>query len=133
MIPTLKKNPIREMESKNLVHEESLTYYPEKTREPLVTELWAIRSIGNKMRAEQMASRARLPLIWMDKIPGEHYRFFNLRCANREKSCEKMKKVLNICFGHPYSKMKSHHKWRVVIWNGYLQRHSAGEHLGLMN
>jgi len=81
VIPRLKNDPIREMESKNLVHEESLAYYPEKTREPLVTILWAIRSIGNRMRAEQMASRARLPLIWMDKIPG----------INGESGIEKVK------------------------------------------
>lgn len=70
MIPTLKKNPIREMESKNSVQKESLAYNPEETREPLVKELWAIRNIRNKIRVEQMASRARLPLIWIDKIPG---------------------------------------------------------------
>jgi len=81
VIPMLKNNPIREMESKNLVHEESLAYYPGKTGEPLVTILWAIRSIGNKMRAEQMASRARLPLIWIDKIPG----------INGESGIEKVK------------------------------------------
>ena len=81
MIPMLKDNPIRETESKNLVHEESLAYNTEETREPLVTELWAIWSIRKKARAEQMASRARLPLIWIDKIPG----------INGESGIEKVK------------------------------------------
>ena len=65
-----KENPVQEMEYDNSVHEENLAYYPKETQEPLVRELWAIKSINNKLRAKQIASRAGLPLIWLDKAPG---------------------------------------------------------------
>ena len=82
----IKENPSRKMERESLIREEGLAYYPEETREPLVKELWAIRSIGNKMRAEQMASRAGLPLIWLDKIPG----------INGERGIEKVRAERNV-------------------------------------
>jgi|GEM_PF-259486 len=81
MMPIPKENPERKMERESLIREESLAYYSKETREPPVKELWAIRSMANKMRAEQMASRARLPLIWIDKIPG----------INGESGIEKVK------------------------------------------
>ena len=65
-----KENPVQEMEYDNSVHEENLAYYPKETQEPLVRELWAIKSINNKLRVKQMASRSGLPLIWLDKAPG---------------------------------------------------------------
>ncbi|MBW2165086.1 MAG: hypothetical protein JRG74_02985 [Deltaproteobacteria bacterium] len=65
-----KENPVQEMEYDNSVHEENLAYCPKETQEPLVKELWAIKSIDNKLRAKQIASRAGLPLIWLDKAPG---------------------------------------------------------------
>jgi len=86
MMPIPKENPERKMERESLIREESLAYYPEETREPLVKELWAIRSMRNKMRAEQMASRARLPLIWLDKIPG----------INGERGIEKVRAERNV-------------------------------------
>ena len=85
-MPILKENPARKMGRENLVHEESLAYNPEDTREPLVKELWAIRNMRNKMRAEQMASRAGLPLIWLDKIPG----------VNGERGIEKVRAERNV-------------------------------------
>jgi len=66
----IKENPVQKMGSESLIREESPAYYPEETRKPLVDELWAIRSTRNKIRVEQMASHAGLPLIWLDKIPG---------------------------------------------------------------
>ncbi len=82
----LKNNPIMETASKNLVHEERLAYNTEETPEPLVKELWAIRSTRNKIRVEQMASRAGLPLIWLDKMPG----------INGEKGIEKVRSERNV-------------------------------------
>ena len=61
---------MQKMQRETLVREESLAYYPKETQEPLVRELWAIKNINNKLRAKQIASRAGLPLIWMDKAPG---------------------------------------------------------------
>jgi spore photoproduct lyase len=69
-MPIKKENPVQEMGYDNSVHEENLAYYPKETQEPLVRELWAIKSINNKLRAKQIASRAGLPLIWLDKVPG---------------------------------------------------------------
>ena len=85
-MPIPKENPAREMGRENLVHEESLAYNPEDTRDLLVKELWAIRSMRNKMSAEQMASRAGLPLIWLDKIPG----------INGERGIEKLQAERNV-------------------------------------
>jgi spore photoproduct lyase len=70
VMPIQKENPVQEMEYDNSVHEENLAYYPKETQESLVRELWAIKSINNKLRAKQIASRAGLPLIWLDKAPG---------------------------------------------------------------
>ena len=80
-MPIQKENPVQEMEYDNSVHEENLAYYPKETQEPLVRELWAIKSINNKLRVKQMASRAGLPLIWLDKAPG----------INGEKGIEKVR------------------------------------------
>jgi len=80
-MPIQKENPVQEMEYDNSVHEENLAYYPKETQEPLVKELWAIKSIDNKLRVKQIASRAGLPLIWLDKAPG----------INREKGIEKVR------------------------------------------
>ena len=80
-MPILNENSDREMERETLVREKSLAYYTEKIQEPLVNELWAIRSISNKLRVKQIASRARLPLIWLDKAPG----------INGEKGIEKVR------------------------------------------
>jgi spore photoproduct lyase len=66
----IKENPVREMGCENLACEESLAYYTEKIQEPLVNELWAIKSINNKFRVKQMAVRSGLPLVWLDKSPG---------------------------------------------------------------
>ncbi len=67
---TLKKFPSEGMEMRSQIHEESLAYSQAETTMPLVNELWVIRSVSNKTRAEQIASRAGLPLTWLDKIPG---------------------------------------------------------------
>ncbi len=82
----IKENPVQKMGSESLIREESPAYYSEETPEPLVKELWAIRSTRNKMRAEQMASRAGLPLIWLDKMPG----------INGERGIEKLQAERNV-------------------------------------
>ncbi len=38
-------------------------------REPLVSELWAIRGHCDELRALKIAKRAKLPLQWLDKMP----------------------------------------------------------------
>ena len=82
----IKENPVQKMGSESLIREESPAYYPEETPEPLVKELWAIRSTRNKIRVEQMASHTGLPLIWLDKIPG----------INGERGLEKVRAERNV-------------------------------------
>jgi len=82
----IKENPVQKMGNESLIREESPAYYSEETREPLVKELWAIRNMRNKMRAEQMANHAGLPLIWLDKIPG----------INGERGIEKVRAERNV-------------------------------------
>ena len=48
--------------------------------ELLVNELWASRQISNRIRVENIAKHAGLPLIWIDKAPG----------VNGEKGIEKL-------------------------------------------
>lgn len=85
-MPMQKNNPIEETESKNLVQEESLAYNIEETQEPLLKELWAIRSVSNKARAVQMADCAGIPLIWLDKMPR----------INGERGIEKVRAERNV-------------------------------------
>ena len=85
-MPIQKENPVQEMEYDNSVHEENLAYYPKETQEPLVRELWAIKTINNKLRAKQIASRSGLPLIWLNKIPG----------INGERGIEKLQAERNV-------------------------------------
>jgi len=86
MMPIPKENPARKIERESLIREESLAYNPEKRQEPLVKELWAIRNMRNKMRAEEIARRAGLPLIWLDKLPG----------INGERGIEKVRAERNV-------------------------------------
>ncbi len=72
---------MQEMGYDNSVHEENPVYYPKETLEPLVRELWSIKSINNKLRVNQIAGRAGLPLIWLDKTPG----------VNGERGIEKVR------------------------------------------
>ena len=65
----LKERPA-EMKVANRIQEESLAYSQEEIQKPLVTELWAIRGKTNEVRVKQIASRSRLPLVWLDKMPG---------------------------------------------------------------
>lgn len=46
---------------------EAYTLTPD--REPLVSELWAIRGHCEEIRAKKIAKRAKLPLQWFDKTP----------------------------------------------------------------
>lgn len=46
---------------------EAYTLTPD--REPLVSELWAIRGHCDELRAQKIAKRAKLPLQWLDKTP----------------------------------------------------------------
>jgi len=67
---TLKECPAEDMEAANRIQEESLAYYQGKIQKPLVTELWAIRGRTNEVRVKQIASQSKLPLTWIEKIPG---------------------------------------------------------------
>ncbi|MCK4488412.1 MAG: hypothetical protein KAU38_16840 [Desulfobacterales bacterium] len=58
-----------EMEIANRIQEESLAYSQGEIQKPLVSELWAIRGKTNEVRVKRIASRSRLPLIWLDKMP----------------------------------------------------------------
>jgi len=64
----------------NQIKEESLAYTQKEEQKPLVTELWAIRNLSNKIRVKNLAKRAGLPLIWVDKVPG----------SNSKKGMEKL-------------------------------------------
>jgi hypothetical protein len=66
----LKERPAEEMEVANRIQEESLAYSQGEIQKPLVTELWAIRGKTNEVKVKQIASRSRLPLVWLDKMPG---------------------------------------------------------------
>jgi len=50
-------------------------------KEPLVSELWAIRGKTNEVRVKQIASQSKLPLTWIEKIPG----------INGERGTEKLR------------------------------------------
>ena len=65
-----KVNSGQGMEIGNQIKEEGLAYSQQETKKPLVTELWATRQISNKIRVKNIAKKAGLPLIWVDKIPG---------------------------------------------------------------
>jgi spore photoproduct lyase len=58
---------------------EAYTLTPD--REPLVSELWAIRGHCDELRAQKIAKRAKLPLQWLDKMPS----------LNRSKGIEKLR------------------------------------------
>ena len=68
------------MEIGNQIKEEALAYSQSEIQKPLVSEIWATQQIGNKIRVKDIANRAGLPLIWVDKAPG----------VNGEKSIEKL-------------------------------------------
>jgi len=50
--------------------QEAALYMRPEVKPPLVTELWAYRQISNKVRAQEMAKRAKLPLVWVDEAAG---------------------------------------------------------------
>ncbi|NVL89534.1 MAG: hypothetical protein HWN69_00870 [Desulfobacterales bacterium] len=77
----LKERPAEEMEVANRVREEGLAYSQGEMQEPLVSELWAIRGKTNEVRVKQIASQSKLPLIWIEKIPG----------VNGERGTEKLR------------------------------------------
>ena len=64
----------------NQIKEESLAFSQQEIQIPLVTELWASRQTGNKIRVKNIAERSGLPLVWVDKVPG----------LNSEKGIEKL-------------------------------------------
>jgi len=70
----------KEIEAVDEIREEALAYSQSEIQKPLVSELWATRQIGNKIRVKDIAKRSGLPLIWLDKAPG----------VNGEKSIEKL-------------------------------------------
>jgi spore photoproduct lyase len=71
----------KRMEVGNKVQAEGLKYSKEGVQKPLVTELWAIRGKTNEVRVKKIASRSKLPLIWLDKMPS----------VNGETGIEKLK------------------------------------------
>lgn len=66
----LQECPSEEMEIANRIHEKSVAYSQGEMQKPLVSELWAIRGKTNEVRVKKIASRSKLPLIWLDKSPG---------------------------------------------------------------
>ncbi len=66
----LKERPAEEMEATNRIQEECLAYSQGEIQKPLVTELWAIRGKTNEVKVKQIASQSKLPLTWIEKIPG---------------------------------------------------------------
>jgi len=68
----LKECPPDETEIANRIQEKSVAYSKEEIQTPLVTELWATRQIGNKIRVRNIAKKSGLPLIWIDKVPGHN-------------------------------------------------------------
>ena len=66
----LQECPPEEMEVANRIQEKSVAYSQGEIQKPLVSELWAIRGKTNEVRVKKIASRSKLPLIWLDKSPG---------------------------------------------------------------
>ncbi len=66
----LQECPPEEMEIANWIQEKSVAYSQGEMQKPLVSELWAIRGKANEVRVKKIASRSKLPLIWLDKSPG---------------------------------------------------------------
>ena len=66
----LQECPPEEMEIANRIQEKSVAYSQGEMQKPLVSELWAIRGKANEVRVKKIASRSKLPLIWLDKSPG---------------------------------------------------------------
>ena len=60
----------KEIEAVNEIREEGKAYSRAEFQKPLVSEIWAMRQISNTIRVKSIASRAGLPLVWLDKIPG---------------------------------------------------------------
>jgi len=56
-------------------------YSYEDRKQPLVSEIWAVREKCDEIRAEKIAKRANLPIKWFDKAPS----------MNGEKGIEKLK------------------------------------------
>lgn len=71
---------VKGMKAGNQIQDISSAYSEEKMKEPIVSELWAIRQISNRIRVEKMAKSSGLSLIWLDKTPG----------LNGEKGIEKL-------------------------------------------
>jgi len=82
----LKECPAEEMEVANRIQEKSVAYSQGEIQKPLVSELWAIRGKTNEVRVKKIASRSKLPLIWLDKIPG----------INGERGIEKVRAERNV-------------------------------------
>jgi spore photoproduct lyase len=76
----LQECPADEMEVANRIQEESVAYSQGEIQKPLVSELWAIRGKTNEVRVKKIASRSKLPLIWLDKTPS----------VNGEKGIDKL-------------------------------------------
>ena len=53
----------------NQTQKESVVYSQGEIQKRLVSELWAIRGKTNEVRVKKIASRSKLPLIWLDKMP----------------------------------------------------------------
>jgi spore photoproduct lyase len=62
----------KRMEAENQIKEKSLAYSRAGAKKPLVTALWATRQVSNKIRVKNIAKNSRLPLVWVDKIPGSN-------------------------------------------------------------
>jgi spore photoproduct lyase len=63
------------------IREQSAEYVCKSDRQPLVSELWAVRGRCDELRAQKITKRANLPLKWLDKMPS----------LNGTKGIEKLK------------------------------------------
>lgn len=62
------------------IKEHAISYNAIAIKQPLVSELWAVRGSCNELMAKKIAKRANLPLKWFNKTPS----------VNGEKGIEKL-------------------------------------------
>jgi spore photoproduct lyase len=68
------------------IREEAVSYDNKWRKQPLVSELWAIRGHCDEIKAQKIAKRAKLPIKWLDKTPS----------INGAKGIEKLQAERNV-------------------------------------
>ena len=51
------------------IREGAVSYNNKQRKQPLVSELWAVRGHCDELKAQKIAKRANLPVKWLDKTP----------------------------------------------------------------